>query len=58
MGDVLYTGTPEKCRELMGQLKSGEVQSVESSVILMEPFTDITADRQAESKLLTEQDLP
>ena len=23
MGDVLYTGTPEKCRELMGQLKSG-----------------------------------
>ena len=22
MGDVLYTGTPEKCRELMGQLKS------------------------------------
>ena len=25
MGDVLYTGTPEKCRELMGQLKSGEL---------------------------------
>ena len=23
MGDVLFTGTPEKCRELMGQLKSG-----------------------------------
>ena len=23
MGDVLYTGTPEKCRELMGQLNSG-----------------------------------
>ena len=23
MGDVLYTGTPEKCREFMGQLKSG-----------------------------------
>ena len=23
MGDVLYTGTPVKCRELMGQLKSG-----------------------------------
>ena len=25
MGDVLYTGTPEKCRELMGQLKGGEL---------------------------------
>jgi len=25
MGDVLYTGTPEKGRELMGQLKSGEL---------------------------------
>ena len=25
MGDVLFTGTPEKCRELMGQLKSGEL---------------------------------
>ena len=25
MGDVLYTGTPEKCRELMGQLKSGKL---------------------------------
>ena len=25
MGDVLYTGTPEKCRELMGQLKNGEL---------------------------------
>ncbi len=25
MGDVLYTGTPEKCRELMGQLGSGEL---------------------------------
>ena len=25
MGDVLYTGTPEKCRELMGQLESGEL---------------------------------
>ena len=25
MGDVLYTGTLEKCRELMGQLKSGEL---------------------------------
>ena len=25
MGDILYTGTPEKCRELMGQLKSGEL---------------------------------
>ena len=25
MGDVLYTGTPEKCRKLMGQLKSGEL---------------------------------
>ena len=25
MGDVLYTGTPEKCRVLMGQLKSGEL---------------------------------
>ena len=25
MDDVLYTGTPEKCRELMGQLKSGEL---------------------------------
>ena len=25
MGDVLFAGTPEKCRELMGQLKSGEL---------------------------------
>ena len=25
MGDVLYKGTPEKCRELMKQLKSGEL---------------------------------
>ena len=25
MGDVLYTGTPEKCRELMGQLKGSEL---------------------------------
>ncbi|MCM1118522.1 MAG: YodL domain-containing protein [bacterium] len=25
MGDVLYTGTPEKCRELMGHFKSGEL---------------------------------
>ena len=25
LGDVLFTGTPEKCRELMGQLKSGEL---------------------------------
>ena len=25
IGDVLYTGTPEKCRELMGQLNSGEL---------------------------------
>ena len=25
MGDVLFIGTPEKCRELMGQLKSGEL---------------------------------
>ena len=25
MGDVLYTGTPEKCRELMGQLAAGEL---------------------------------
>ena len=25
MGDVLYTGTPEKCRALMGQLKGGEL---------------------------------
>ena len=25
MGAVLFTGTPQKCRELMGQLKSGEL---------------------------------
>ena len=25
MGDVLFTGTPEKCRELMGQLNTGEL---------------------------------
>ncbi|HFL3599768.1 TPA: YodL domain-containing protein [Clostridioides difficile] len=25
MGDVLYVGTPEKCRELMGQLETGEL---------------------------------
>ena len=25
MGDVLFTGTPEKCRELMGQLETGEL---------------------------------
>ena len=25
MGVVLFTGTPQKCRELMGQLKSGEL---------------------------------
>ena len=25
MGDVLYMGTPEKCRELMGQLNAGEL---------------------------------
>ena len=25
MGDVLYTGTPEKCRELLGQLNAGEL---------------------------------
>ena len=25
MGTVLFTGTPQKCRELMGQLKSGEL---------------------------------
>ncbi len=25
LGDILYKGTPEKCRELMGQLKSGEL---------------------------------
>ena len=25
MGDVLFAGTPEKCRELMGQLKNGEL---------------------------------
>ena len=25
MSAVLFTGTPQKCRELMGQLKSGEL---------------------------------
>ena len=25
MGAILFTGTPQKCRELMGQLKSGEL---------------------------------
>lgn len=25
MGDILYMGTPEKCRELMGQLNAGEL---------------------------------
>nr|WP_110326419.1 YodL domain-containing protein [Hungatella effluvii] len=25
MGDVLFTGTPEKCRELMGKLETGEL---------------------------------
>ena len=25
MGDVLYTGTPEKCRELLGKLEAGEL---------------------------------
>ena len=29
MGDVLFTGTPEKCRELMGQLNAGELTQAE-----------------------------
>ena len=29
IGDVLYIGTPEKCRELMGQLNAGELTQAE-----------------------------
>ena len=36
MGDVLYTGTPEKCRELMGQLKSGELTEGDVKQLLIE----------------------
>ena len=25
LGDILYTGTPEKCRELLGKLEAGEL---------------------------------
>ena len=25
MGEVLFRGTPEKCRELLGQLNAGEL---------------------------------
>ena len=33
MGDILFTGTPEKCRELMGKLETGELTQEKIKVL-------------------------
>ena len=55
MGAVLFTGTPQKCRELMGQLKSGEL--TEGQVKELYAKAQETAKTAEQDKQLTPDEL-
>ena len=61
MGDVLYMGTPEKCRELMAQLDAGEltqgqVKELYAQAQEQTPAPEQTAGEQAEPPQEAEPD--
>ena len=53
MGNVLYIGTPEKCRELMGQLNAGELTQGQVKELFAKAQEQPTAQEQT-----TEQEQP
>lgn len=64
LGDILYTGTPEKCRELLGKLETGELTQgdvkdlyakAQEAQTAAEPGQDVpeqTADKKSRTKTL------
>ena len=58
IGDVLFIGTPDKCRELMQQLNAGELTQGEVKELFAQQQAQEQAQAQEETKAAPEQTAP